>query len=158
MLRYIYIFFVAIFLAVFIGLGIAVFYPEPQAPEGPQFYGKELTPAEQEQMHAFDIKQHAYEQELWVYNRNVSLIAISCAVILLVVALVATRWLGILSNGLLLGGIFTLVYGVGRGMITDNNKYRFLVAATGLAITLGLGYLKFSRKAAGVSSQASAAL
>jgi hypothetical protein len=46
----------------------------------------------------------------------------------------------------LLGGIFTLLYGIGRGMVTDNNRYRFLVAAVGLAITLGLGYIKFTRR------------
>lgn len=145
MIRYIYTFFVAVFLAMFIGIGIAVFYPEPKAPESPQFFEKELTTEEQSAMTAFSVQQKAYEAKLWVYNRNVSLIVMACAVVILAISLLFTAQLGILADGLLLGGIFTLLYGIGRGMVTDNNRYRFLVAAIGLAITLALGYVKFTR-------------
>ena len=146
MTRYIYIFFVALFVAMFIGIGIAVFYPEPKAPESPQFYGKELTEEERAAEQAFMVAQKAYQAKQWAYNRNVSLIVMGAAVVILAVSLLFTTQLGILADGLLLGGIFTLLYGIGRGMVTDNNRYRFLVAAVGLAITLGLGYIKFTRR------------
>ena len=147
MIRYLYTFFVALFLAAFVGIGIAVFYPEPKAPEAPMIYGKEEpTAQDQAAEEAFNVQQKAYEQKLWVYNRNVSLIVMGVAVLILVISLTLTSQLGVLADGILLGGIFTLLYGIGRGMFTDDNRYRFLVAAIGLAITLGLGYMKFTRR------------
>lgn len=143
MIRYIYTFFVGLFLAIFIGMGIAVFYTEPAAPVSPTFYGKELTASERQQQQVFDAKQRAYEQQLQRYNRNASIIVLICAVIILTISLTLAERLGILADGILLGGIFTLLYGIGRGMASGNNKYKFLVAAIGLAITLALGYIKF---------------
>jgi hypothetical protein len=70
---------------------------------------------------------------------------LSCAVIVLAVALLLAEKLGVIADGLLLGGIFTLLYGIGRGMDTDSNKYRFMVATVGLVVTLVLGYIKFTR-------------
>ncbi len=145
MLRYIYMFFAAVFLAMFVGIGIAVFYPEPKAPTALPFMGDQLTEVEKQQQREFNAADKAYQAELWTYNRNVSLIAMTCAVLVLVVALVFAAQLGVLADGLLLGGIFTLLYGIGRGMLTDSNQFRFLAAAIGLAVTFGLGYIKFTR-------------
>ena len=146
MIRYIYTFFVGLFLAIFVGMGIAVFYPAPKAPEAPIWYDKQLTTQELKAQQQYDIKQKAYNKELWRYNRNVSMIVLVCAIIILAISLLLTEKLGVLADGILLGGIFTLVYGIGRGMATDSNKYRFLVAGLGLAMTLGLGYIKFARR------------
>ena len=150
MIRYIYTFFVGLFLAIFVGLGIAVFYEQPAAPEEPvamQSIGKEgPTEAQQKEINAFHEKQKVYDQQMAIYNRNVSIIVLICAVVILAVALLFTDKLGIVADGILLGGIFSLLYGIGRGMATDNNKYRFIVAAIGLAITITLGYLKFTHR------------
>lgn len=145
MIRYIYTFFVGLILAIFIGLGVAVFYEAPKAPESPNFYGSELTVREKEQQKAFDVEQRAWEKERQEYNRNASIIVLSCAIVILIISLLFSEKLGVIADGLLLGGIFTLLYGIGLGMATDNNQYRFAVAAVGLAITLVLGYVKFSR-------------
>lgn len=145
MIRYIYTFFVGLFLAIFVGMGIAVFYAAPKSPESPNFYGKELTLQEQEQQKAFDVKQKAWDKEMQHYNRNASVIILSCAVVVLATSLLLAEKLGVIADGLLLGGIFTLLYGVGRGMAADSNKYRFLVATVGLVVTLVLGYVKFTR-------------
>jgi hypothetical protein len=150
MIRYIYTFFVGLFLAIFIGLGIAVFYEQPTAPEEPvamQSIGKEgPTEAQQREINAFHEKQKTYDQQMAIYNRNVSIIVLICAVVILAVALLFTDKLGIVADGILLGGIFSLLYGIGRGMATDNNKYRFAVAAVGLAVTIILGYFKFTHR------------
>jgi hypothetical protein len=145
MIRYIYTFFVGLFLAIFIGMGIAVFYPAPLSPEPPPYYGQTMTDSEKKAQSDFEVKQKAYDKELWRYNRNASVIILSCAVIVLAISLSFADKIGIIADGLLLGGIFTLLYGVGRGMATDSNKYRFLIATIGLTVTLVLGYLKFTR-------------
>lgn len=62
------------------------------------------------------------------------------------VSLLRAVQLPVISNGLLLGGVFTMVYGVGRIIVTDTSTVRFLVMTAALAITLGLGYLRFVRR------------
>lgn len=149
MIRYIYTFFVSLFLAVFIGTGIAVFYQAPKAPEPPSFYDsgmqKELTDVEKKIEEEFSVNQRAWEAEMKEYNRNVSMIVLACAVVILTITLSLSDKLGVVADGLLLGGIFTLLYGIIRGMDTDNPKYRFLVSTIGLIVAIVLGYIKFTR-------------
>lgn len=150
MIQYIYTFFVGLFTAIFIGLGIAVFYEAPKAPEAPSWYmsadtKRELTDAQKQEEQVFIAKQREHEKARLVYNRNVSIIVLICAILILITSLTFASRLGVISDGLLLGGIFTLLYGIGVGMVTDSNKYRFIVASVGLIVTLVLGYLKFSR-------------
>lgn len=158
MIRYIYTFFVALFLAIFVGMGIAVFYESPKPPEQPSWYssptiGKnEPTDAQRAEEQAYNIKVEEFNtKEMSNYNRNVSIVVLSCAVVILAISLIFESKLGIIADGFLLGGIFTLLYGIGRGISVDSNKYRFLVSAIGLAITIILGYIKFVPKGLKVS-------
>lgn len=151
MIRYIYTFFVGLFIAIFIGLGIAVFYEAPKSPNEPVWYPtigvkQELTDAQKQEEIVFNTEVKEYTKKMQVYYRNVSIIVLVCAVLVLIFSLTLTKYLGVITDGTLLGGVFTLLYGIGVGMATDNNKYRFIVAGVGLAITLLLGYLKFTRQ------------
>ncbi len=150
MIRYIYTFFVGLFLAIFVGMGIAVFYEAPKSPEPPTWYQSNLgkegpNDIEKQQEQAYLAEQKVYDKQLWHYNKNVSIIVLACAVAILAISLLLTDKLGIIADGILLGGIFTLLYGIGRGMATDSNKYRFVIASVGLVTTLLLGYVKFTR-------------
>lgn len=149
-LRYIYTFFVGILVAIFVGMGVAVFYESPKAPSEPSWYGSNMsgkfepTEAQRKEEEEYNKKIRDFEKnEMSEYNRNVSIIVLSLAVVILALSLVLEKPLGIIADGLLLGGIFTLLYGVGRGIAVDSNKFRFLIASLGLAVSLVLGYLKF---------------
>ncbi|SRR5581483_2716645 len=150
MIRYMYVFFVGIFLAIFVGLGISVFYQEPTPPQAlavMSSIGKDgPTATQQKEIDTFNARQQAYDTAMTNYNRNVALIILIAAVLILAIALIFAQKLDVIANGILLGGIFTLLYGIGRGMATDNNKFRFLVAAIGLGVTLLLGYTKLIRQ------------
>lgn len=150
MIRYIYTFFVGLFLAIFVGLGIAVFYQAPMPPQAPaalSYPSKDgPTASEQRDIDAYNKKQQAYDKATQQYDRNVSLAILACAVVLLAIALLAPNKLQVIADGILLGGIFTLLYGIGRGLTVDSNKYRFLVATIGLMVTLALGYVKFGHQ------------
>ena len=87
MIRYIYTFFVGLFMTIFIGMGIAVFYTAPTAPEAPPYVGEQMTIKEKQVQTEFDTKQKAYDKEMWHYNRNASVIILSCAVVVLVISL-----------------------------------------------------------------------
>lgn len=151
MLKLAYSFFTGILLAIFVGMGIATFYPQPVSPEYPSqlnMIGKDgPNQAERAVQAKFDAEQKAWEEKMKPYNRNVSMIAIGAAVAYVAISLLIaeTRW-GFLSDGIMLGGIFTLIYGLGRGFAAQNSKYSFAITTVGLVIVFLLGYLRFFKE------------
>lgn len=152
MLKFVYSFFLGLLLVVFVGMGVATFYPSPKAPEYPRVLEAGKTPDEYtaEQRTAdyiYQAESKAYEQKSNGYNRNVAMIVLGAAVVLLVLGLVLESRLGLLSDGLLLGGVFTLLYSIGRSFAGENPKYSFAVVTVGVATTIIVGYVKFIKPA-----------
>lgn len=147
MLKVVYAFFVGILLSIFVGIGISTFYPAPTPPESPAIYQRSDIKADdpefKRQEAEFTAAQKQYNQDSSTYNRNVSIISLIAAVVFLSGGLLLASRIHILSDGLVLGGVFTLVYSLGRGFMTDENTYRFVVVTIGLLVVLALGYLKF---------------
>lgn len=166
MLRIIYVFFTGLLLATFMGVGIAAFYPAPQYPEYPaELEGvdtcsiesvngvRQLCPKvegiaeptdEQKQIKKdYDASVEQYEQANKLYYRNVSIAGILFALLFAGTGLVLEHRLKLIADGVLLGGFFSLVYGIGLGFATEDNKYRFIVVTIGLVVMLALGYFKF---------------
>lgn len=147
-LKLIYSLFVGILLAIFVGVGVQVFYPAPEAPAYPnelmRYQGPEGSedPAYQEKMQEYNQLSDAHYEEMRSYNRNVSIIAVASALVILTLSLTLVSQLGIIADGLLLGGVFTLLYGMVRGFNTDDSRFQFVVVAVTLAVAIGLGYLK----------------
>ncbi|MGV8083134.1 MAG: hypothetical protein AB2L09_05840 [Coriobacteriia bacterium] len=86
-------------------------------------------------------KEQQSATELWA--RNTSIILIVCATLVMVVSLVRSDQLRVISNGLLLGGIGTMVYGTGWGLFGGSSLVRFFVILFAFVVSVGLGYLKF---------------
>jgi hypothetical protein len=147
-LRIFYTIFIGVLLASFIGVGIAAFYP---APKSPDYTTTVKTPSATESAEtlkdqdAFNKLQQTYERDMNIYNRNVSIMAIVAAIVLLIISLTFMRQVILIADGVLLGGVLTLLYGIGRGFGASDNMFRFVVVSIGLAVALGLGYLKFVR-------------
>lgn len=146
MLKIVYAFFVGILLAIFVGVGISTFYPEPKAPDAP-IYTKAITnpddPVINEQDAAYQEASKQYYKEINTYNRNVSIIALVAAVVMLVIGLVMASRIDILSESLLLGGVLTLIYSLARGFMNDENTFRFTIVSVGLVAAITVGYFKF---------------
>lgn len=155
LLKFIYTVFIGILLALFVGLGIAAFYEKPKIPDypAPLKYTAPINPdtpkdttnsakMEKEQQR-YDSDFKTYQQKSEEYNRNVSILTLIASIIILVISLTIFKNLPLISDGLLLGGIFVLLYSIVRGFQSDNDKFRFIVVAIGLVIALILGYLKF---------------
>lgn len=148
MIRIIYSFFVGILLSVFIGVGISLIYEAPEAPSEPAFWQTmyketELTTEQQTEQASFTESQDIYQEAMNDYNRNVSIVALAFAVILLAIAVVYLQKMDVLANSLLLGGIFTLLYSLGRGLGSGDELFIFVIVALSLAAAIGLGYWKF---------------
>lgn len=149
--KLVYTFILGVTIAVFFGIGISAFYEEPRAPEYPgmtaDYKMSQPTEAElakqREIQRQFDTKQKAYESTRKEYNRNVSVILLALAVLAVVVAFVAAPKVTFLSDGILLGGLFTLLYSIVRGLSADDNKFLFVIATVSVVVVLFLGYRRF---------------
>jgi hypothetical protein len=151
LLKATYIVFLALIIALFFGLGIEAFYPTPSAPEAPaqsqQFdtQGKPTTAPTTQQLE-YEKKMRYYEEHtLRSYNRNVSIISLILAVFIMGISLIFALKFVIISDGMLLGGVFTLIYSIMRGLSAQNAQFSFVIVSIGLFITVFLGYWKFLR-------------
>jgi len=158
MLKFVYTIFVGLLIVAFVGLGIDAFYSGPDYPEYPTRLERpypvtekeeDLTTEEKEarneEFEKYQVEQEKYETESKLYNRNVSIIVLSVAILILVLSLAFATQLAIISDGAILGGVFTLIYGIIRGIEAGDPKFRFLVVTVGLIVAIILGYLKFIR-------------
>lgn len=153
-LEVIYTFFIGILVAVFVGVGIAAFYPQPKEPDYPatlKVFNPQIQPdkpttasakllAEQQK---YDVEIKLFQKKLGVYNRNVSIMALIGAIISLTISITYLKNLRVLADGMMLGGVFTLLYSVVRIFESGDDKVRFVVVSVGLTFALILGYIKF---------------
>lgn len=150
-LKLVYTFFLGLLLALFVGFGTNTFYTAPVAPEYPaslDTLGKELTTKQIEVQNSYEKQSRDFEtKKMQPYHRNVSVITLVAAVILLVISLIVEKGKAhIINGGIMLGGLFTLFYGLMRGFASQDSKYSFVAVSVGLVIVLLLGYRRFSDK------------
>ncbi len=150
-IKIIYTFLIGIFLAVFVGVGIAAFYPGPKFPEQPAFLKYcspeglrvDNTSEYKSQIDNFDKEEKEYQIQSQLYNRNVSVASLIASIIIVITSLTLFKKILVIADGLLLGGVITLIYSVLRGFGSEDNMFRFLVVSVGLFISIFLGYVKF---------------
>jgi uncharacterized membrane protein YraQ (UPF0718 family) len=146
MLKLFYGLFVGILLAIFVGVGVNVFYQSPVAPEYPSILnncGKEATTEQQQAQKDYDAKNKVYMEKMKPYNRNVSIVALAIAVLFLAISLIFERRIPVIADGIMLGGVFTLLYSLGRSLASQDSKYSFAVVTVGLILSFVLGYVRF---------------
>lgn len=97
-------------------------------------------------------QEHEAAQADW--SRTAGVVLVGFATGLLALSLIRWDAAIVLSNGLLLGGLFTMVGGIGLTIAGGEGIARFLVLTLALAITVGLGYLRFARRVEAVAAPA----
>ena len=142
LLQVIYSFFLGLVVVGLVAIGINTFHRQPDWPE----YRTPLGPDGQLTAEQLAQQQAARAaQDAW--SLSTSIILLVCATLILVVSLWRPPRMAVISNGLLLGGIFTMIYAVGQSLATSSgNVARFFVALAALIITVGIGYLTFIRR------------
>lgn len=164
-LRTLYALVLAVLVAAFVGLGIETFYPAPQSPEDvapsqevpppplpppteedtppgveppPRFPG-EVPPGAQSPI-------EAYEQELDYHAQVASVVAIVVALLILVAGLIfGFSRLPIINDGVTLGGVLTLLYGMVVAIRAPSGLIGFIVVAVGLIVLLAVLYRQSRR-------------
>lgn len=151
LIKIIYTLFLALLVAFFVGLGIDAFYPAPKAPQYPVEIdqvrpGCEETIEQQTLRKEFNQSQNKFMEDSKPYNRNVSIISLVAAIIILIVSLTLLSKIKMIADGILLGGVFTVIYSIIRGLMCESSQFRFLIVSIGLIIAFILGYIKFIRR------------
>jgi hypothetical protein len=166
-LQALYALFLGGIITAFLVVGLNTFYPPPDVNEEqlaaleerelevldcpPEAVECDLTAAERAQLRALEAEREALweerdeEQRRW--SRIAGVLLIGLATLLLALSLIRWDRAIVLSNGLLLGGLFTMVGGIGLTIAGGEGIDRFLVLTLALGITVGLGYLRFARRA-----------
>lgn len=154
-LKFLYSVFIGVLFATLVGVGIAAFYPQPVYPDYPVKLSYPEDPKVQtatersEQIklqEKYDRESKEYQTKNQIYSRNVSIVALVFAIAALVVSLTLLKTLMLIADGLLLGGLLTLIYSIIRGFETQDNIFRFIVVAIGFIIAVTVGYLKFAKQ------------
>jgi uncharacterized protein HemX len=172
-LQTIFSFFLGLMVLAFVGVGVNTFYQSPSEAHQAESSaisqqidslnvksnGRSLDATQQAQMDVLTAKQNALQRtidtEMKGWARNTSIILVLFATLVMGVSLLLSEQLRVLSNGLLLGGLFTMLYGTGWVIFSGNSTARFVVVAFALVVAIGLGYLKFVRDRAVASTGAS---
>jgi hypothetical protein len=166
-LQALYALFLGGIITAFLVVGLNTFYPAPDVnaeqlaaleeeerelfacPQGE--FDCELTASEQAELRQLQIEREALWEEQDEARRDWSrvagLVLIGLATLLLALSLIRWDRAIVLGNGLLLGGLFTMVGGIGLTIAGGEGIDRFLVLALALGLTVGLGYLRFARRA-----------
>ena len=169
-LRIIFSFFLGLMLTAFVGVGVYTFHPPPDQYDSEMRDlrhreqsirdGKpsdELTAAERDEIQEIRRQRHelmeAAEEARKPWALSTSIILMVFATLAMVVSLVRADQLPVISNGILLGGVFTMLYCVGWIVATDSSVARFAVMTVALVVTLGLGYIRFVRIGSASSAQ-----
>lgn len=147
-LRTVYTFFLGVLLALFVGLGVATVHPGPEEPAPPPGIAmaretRELAPEEQQQWAAYEREWEAWEDEFLRHSRDVGVVTLVASVALLAVSLAVERRRAVLGQGILLGGLFTLLHSVVRSLVSQDTVASFAVVTVALAVVLYLGYRRF---------------
>lgn len=142
-LQVVYSFFLGLVLVAVVGIGLDTFYPSPVF--------KDSGTAE------WDEAAYAAHEVLWAaWALNTSIILLIAATLILLVSFVRSERHLVISNGLLLGGIFTMFYAVGLSLSSEQSLLRFVIVVIALAITVAVGWYKFSIKTAKKAAPAAA--
>lgn len=148
LLKLVYTFFLGLILALFVGMGIGAFYTAPVLPEYPQLAepavdqskeSPEITRAQRN----YEEQYKKFEKDSQIYHRNVSIISIIVAVVFLMISLRLERRNHVITNGVMLGGVFVLIYSIGRGIASTDTKYTFIAVSISLIVVVYLGYRRF---------------
>lgn len=109
----------------FVGITVNTIYPEPQRGDF-----------------------QTYDQVAWdSWRLTTGIWLLVCATLVMVAAMfIGSDRIPVIGNGILLGGVFTMIYAVGMALSSPNNWPRLAIVAVALLVTVGIGYWKFATR------------
>ena len=115
--------FIGIVVVAFVMITVNTFYPEP----------------------VYNYAERPPQENLGNTWRLVtSIILLLSATIIMIVSMLLPDRVPVIANGVLLGGLFTMIAAVGYTSSTQDNIVRFFVVTLALLVTVGMGYWRFT--------------
>jgi len=149
MLKVLYVVVIGLLFAAVVGLGFSAFYPAPVHPEYPtsvEFKSEgQMTVEDKAALKKYEQESKVFSEKTEKYNVNLSIALIVVALAVIAISILGMGKMEIIGDGITLGGVFTLLYGLGRAMAGGDEKIRFVAALIGLVVIVGLTYWKFIR-------------
>jgi hypothetical protein len=158
--------FLGLMVTAFVGVGVYTFYPSPDAQSRGRIVSLDrqqqairntrpenaLTPADRAEIQKITDErnrvQDASRASTEAWGGRTSIILVALATLAMAISLIAAAQLPVISSGLLMGGVFTMLYGVGWVIVSGTSATRFIVMTFALMVTLALGYVRFVRRRA----------
>ncbi|MDD3480985.1 MAG: hypothetical protein PHW75_02055 [Patescibacteria group bacterium] len=141
----IYTLILAVIIAVFVGVTLNTFYPTPDYPDKDVFENVEHEDREptKAEIAEDEAQMNEYEDEMQGWSQIASVVILVSATALVALGLFMSDKMPIIPNGILLGGLFTLFYGVILGFQSNERYLIFGVTTASLVVIISAGYLKF---------------
>lgn len=130
LLQVIYSFFLGLVVLAVVAISLNTFWPRPPWPSAAENSDAVLA-------------EYDRAVEAWTLTTSVALLV--AATMILAISLIRSNRLAVISNGLLLGGIFTMIYAVGMSAGGERSIPRLIVVVIALIVTVAVGYLTFVR-------------
>jgi hypothetical protein len=143
-IRLLYAVLIASAVVAFVGVGIYTFYPSPKAPTYQTTYPMEKGIDQAAEANSYEHALSAYQDDLKVYQRNVSIVLAVLTPLIVLAGLWLTKRLDIIGEGLALGGVGTSIYAVTMASMADDRILRFVAVTLFLASVIAVVYVKFS--------------
>jgi hypothetical protein len=123
-LQVIFSVFLGLVVVAFVGITINTIYPEPSS------------------------NYETYDQVAWnAWRLTTGIWLLVCATLVMVAAMfIGSDRIPVIGNGILLGGVFTMIYAVGMALSAPNNWPRLVIVGLALLVTVGIGYWKFATR------------
>jgi hypothetical protein len=124
-LQVIFSVFLGLVVVAFVGIAVNTIYPEPQRGD-----------------------YQTYDQVAWdAWRLTTGVWLLICATVVMIVAmLIGSDRIPVIGNGVLLGGLFTMIYAVIMALSSPNQWPRLAIVAVALLVTVGIGYWKFATR------------
>lgn len=143
-----------IILGALIVLGIAAFYPAPASPTYPETPVDVTVPCAkndtacqtqqtqyQAQQDAFNQAETAYQTQMGIYDRNIFIIANVVGIIVFVLGFLLVLYAALADQGvpigIMLAGLWSIMYGYGRGWGSIDDQLKFFVGLVIAIIVIG---------------------
>jgi heme/copper-type cytochrome/quinol oxidase subunit 4 len=163
----------AIILGALVVLGIAAFYPAPTSPTYPnvpimpavtpcassdakclqqnQQIEAQQTAQQQAQQDQFNQEETAYENQVGIYDRNIFIIANIIGIIIFIIGFLLVLYAALADQGvpigIMLAGLWSIMYGYGRGWGSIDDQLKFFVGLVVAVIVIGGSMWLMQRRA-----------
>jgi hypothetical protein len=144
LIRQLYALLIAGAVVAFVGFGVNSLYQPPKYPDFPNYsYSGYDDTAYRQQQSAYNNSVDQYKAKEKNYQRKATHIALSAAVVFLLLGLFIYKSSDVIGEGLGLGGAGTSIYAVVTASLADNRGLRFLAVTILLISILVIAHRRF---------------